>query len=440
MPSKPVWKKVQFRLLFKIQFLGAFNDNFFKNALFLLIIFSHYSIFGLSSDKLIALGGGLFILPFFLFSAFAGELGDQYCKKNLIFYIKIWELIIMSFALGAFYFKSFELLLCLLFLTGMQSTFFGPLKYSILPEIVDGDQLVAANGFIEMGTFLSILLGTILGGLLVSIAGDYSRVIVGVTVVAISLFGLQVSHQLKKGSKFKKKETQKSSQGVLRVHLNLWKVCRESKLVWSFILLISWFWCMGTILLSIFPVYVEETLFATSSVATMLLAIFSIGIGVGNILCEKLIKKFGLKNIMLTAVLGLSLFSADLFVLGEPIFFSSEKPRELLDLLGYLSFWRILMDLLFLAISGGVFIVPLYAGLQKFGKPQQLSSVIAGNNIINAFFMVLGSLALIALYELGLKKHDIYLILSLLNIIVCIFVYFIYSQNINEYLQGDHDG
>ena len=413
--------------LFWTQFFGAFNDNVFKNALVILITFKSYSLMDLGNDQMVALCGGIFIFPFFLFSAFAGQIADKWPKNKLIYYIKIWEVIVMALGSVGFFLNSLPLLLVSLFLMGLQSTFFGPIKYSILPELTEEKELVEGNSLIEMGTFLAILLGTILGGLLIGIEGKGPHI---VSIVVLCLAGIGVMFATKVQDLKPSNADLKIEYGLIKPTWNILKICRKYKGVWNSILAISWFWFLGAAILSIFPVYVKDTLGANESVVTLFLALFSIGVAAGSIVCEKL-SKDGLElGLVPFGAIGISIFIFDLFLVGgtAPDLLYEIAPLDLKSFLKVVAHWRIIFDLFFFSFFSGIFIVPLYTYMQQYSDASSRSRVIAGNNIINALFMVVASILLTYFYSLGLTPVDIFLIFAFMNLVVAIYIFFVVPE------------
>ncbi|MCB0362701.1 MAG: MFS transporter, partial [Bdellovibrionales bacterium] len=274
----------RFSPLFWTQFFGALNDNFLKNSLVMLITFKGIKLFGFESSVLVAFAGGIFILPFFLFSTHAGQLADKYEKSFLVVVTKIWEVGIALIASVGFYLESYGILLLLLFLMGVQSTFFGPLKYSIIPDLVEKEDLTEANAYVEMGTFVSILLGTIAGGLSTNIENSTAYIITG--LITVSIFGLIASRRLPKIGK---------GQSQLKIKLNpipsmvdLFRNLAGQKILFQSIIAISWFWFFGAGILSILPVFGREFLRVGPDIVTAFLAMFTLGIGIGSLICNKL--------------------------------------------------------------------------------------------------------------------------------------------------------
>lgn len=409
---------------FWTQFWGAFNDNVFKNAIVILITFKSFSLGSLAGEQMVALCGGIFILPFFLFSALAGQIADKYPKHKLMVAIKVWEIIVMLIGGAGFITENIYLLLASLFLMGLQSTFFGPVKYSVLPELINDDELVHGNALIEMGTFVSILLGTILGGLLIAVPESGSLYVASATVV-LAIIGTLVSMKV---TALKPANTKlKIEVGIIKPTWEIIKISKKIKGVWNSILGISWFWFLGAALLSLFPVYVKDVIHGNQEVVTLFLATFSIGVACGSIICEKLSKERLELGLVPFGAIGMTLFILDLYFNGSPHTVS----EALVDIKGFLALngsHRILIDLFLLSIFSGFFIVPLYTYIQQYSEDETRSRVIAGNNIINAAFMVASSLVLALLYQFGLSVQEIFLVFAILNIIVATYIFTIIPE------------
>lgn len=408
----------RFAPFFWTQFLGAFNDNVFKNALIILIAYQGSRTLNIDSNILINLAAGLFILPFFLFSATAGQVSDKYEKAMMIRRIKLMEILIMGAAAAAFAAGSMIALMALLFLMGAQSTFFGPLKYSIIPQHLAPGELVGGNAMVSMGTFVSILLGTITGGVLVQI--PHGELWIGITVCLVALAGWGASLGIPGAP---------SLSPEIEVRLNpftqAWRTigyARRTHSVFLSVLGISWFWFLGSAYLTQIPNFTRLILKSDESVVTLLLTMFSIGIGAGSLLCEKLSGKKVELGLVPLGSLGLSLFGIDLFLAYDP-----PEVAALMDISGFLGTpgsLRVLCDLVLIGIFGGFYIVPLNAFVQLRTEPEYRARVIAANNILNALFMVLSTGAGVLL--LGVVKLSIpqfFLIVAVGNILVAAYIY-----------------
>lgn len=403
-PASALLKTRRFLPLFITQFLGALNDNLFKNALIILIL----TRFAEDQALLVPLAGGIFILPYALFSTIAGQLSDRFDKAVLIRRTKLVEVGLMALAGAGFYFGSLPLLLAVLFGLGAQSTFFGPMKYGILPDHLRDHELVSGNGLIEAGTFLAILAGTIAGADL--IGRDNGALLVTVGGLIFALIGYVAALQVPPAP---------SRSDAFRISLNvpadtgrLIRLARHNLPVWLAILGISWFWLMGSVVLAAFPGIAAESLKADNSVITLMLTVFAVGVGVGSVACAKLLHgRIALWPVALGGV-GLSLFLAD-FALSAA---GSPALPTVSALLGSLSGLRMMADLALLALCGGLFSVPLYAIMQERSDPAVRSRMIAVNNILNALFMVAGALAMMGLAKAGVSQTSQLLVAAALNL------------------------
>ena len=417
--EKHLLRDPRFWPLFWTQFLGAFNDNVFKNALVILITYKAYHLFSLTPAQMVALCGGIFILPFFLFSAYAGQIADKFEKHSLMVWIKVWEIAVMGMGAFGFYFENIHLLMVTLFMMGLQSTFFGPIKYSALPELITDDELVHGNALVEMGTFLAILLGTILGGVLIAQHATGPLMVAAITILIACLGTLcaRYVHPLTP-----RNPNLKIHHGLIRPTWEILKISTHIKSVWNCVLGISWFWLLGAVLLSMFPVYAKDVLHADESVVTLFLALFSIGVATGSILCEKLSRERLELGLVPFGSIGMSIFMLDLFISGTPRVPGIPYVTLTQFLMADGSF-RILMDLFGLSLFSGFFIVPLYTFIQHRAHPDKLSRTIAANNVLNALFMVAGSILLAALYGFGVTVIEIFLIFGILNMVVALYIY-----------------
>lgn len=412
----------QFRLLgkrrflpfFCTQLLGAFNDNVFKQALILAILFK----LGTTSDKslLINLCALLFILPFFLFSALGGQLGERFEKAVLIRRIKFAEILIMLAGALGMLLGNLPLLLVVLFCMGTQSALFGPVKYSILPQQLTEDELVGGNALVEMGTFLAILGGTIGAGVLM--ASDAYAEWVALSVVLIALVGYLASLAIPAATAAL--PTLHMDWHVLR---QSWRVLRlgfgQQRAVSRAMLGNSWFWFLGATYLTQIPAFSKDYLGGDESVVTLILTLFSVGIALGSLLCERLSRHHVEIALVPFGAIGLSLCGGLLWWHAG----AHPQPAASVDwlaLLGEPSAWWVLMDILGLGIFGGLYIVPLYALIQSRSVAHERSRVVAANNILNALFMV-GSaiIAIVLLVVLKLSIPQLFLVVSLLSVLVC---------------------
>jgi 1-acyl-sn-glycerol-3-phosphate acyltransferase len=408
----------RFAPFFWTQFLGALNDNLFKNGLVILFAFGAATA-AVSTDTLINLAGGVFILPFFLFSATSGQVAARFEKTRIIRAVKLLEIAIMSIGAVGFGLRSVTILLGALFLMGVHSTLFGPVKYSILPQHLRESELVAGNALVELGTFLAILIGTILGGVLVALP-RVGPAVVSATVIGIAVVGWLASRAIPPAP---------AEDPTLRIRWNpvreTWRmigVARETRSVFLSILGISWFWFFGAVALAQFPGLGHEVLGGGEHVVTLLLTVFSLGVGLGCILCERLSGGVIELGLVPLGSIGLTLFAADLAFAAHAAA-ANGAAIDVRDVLAGPRYWRVAADLTMLGASGGVFIVPLLAFVQHRTEPRRRSLVIAANNVMNAAFMVLAAVLGAGLRAAGLGIPALFGVLAVVNVAVAVHIY-----------------
>jgi 1-acyl-sn-glycerol-3-phosphate acyltransferase len=409
----------RFLPFFLTQALGAFNDNVFKNALVILVAFLTTQLSTADVNFYTNLAAALFILPFLLFSATSGQLSDKFDKARLAQLVKLLEIAIMIVACVGFLGRNIPLLLAMLFMMGLHSTLFGPLKYGLLPQVLDDRELVGGNGLIEMATFLAILLGTILGASLIRVDG-WGAWLVGGTTIGIALIGLFCALAMPKAPPV---------DPALKINWNplteTWRNLahiRGNRTVFLSCLGISWFWFYGSIYFTQLPNYTKEVLGGNPGVYTLLLAVFSIGIGAGSILCERLSGHKVEIGLVPFGSIGMTAFGADLYFAHPQT--TGALGLDVATMLGQPHIWRVLIDLLLMAIFSGFFIVPLFALIQARSEPARRSRVIAANNILNALFMVVAAgLSGILLNKAGLSIPGLLLATALMNAVVAIYIY-----------------
>lgn len=416
-------KKRRFLPFFTTMFLGAFNDNVYKNAVIILLTFHTAAYTTMSISTLVNLAGGLFILPYFLFSATFGQIADKYEKSRLIRYTKILEIVIACIATVGFFMQSLFLLLLALFLLGIQSTLFSPAKYGIIPQHVKSYELVGANGLVEMGTFIAILTGTITGGLLVSI--EHTGIaITSATIILIALLGYTASRFIPRA---------KAVDPNLKLNWNIpaqiirnINFAREHRTVFLSILAISWFWFYGAFLLYQTPKYTKVYLGGNEHVAVLVLATFSVGIGIGSLITEKLSSRQIEIGLVPIAALAITFFTTDLYFLQHhPATILNQDVHQFL-IRGHHT-W-IIFDLLMIGIFAGLYNVPLYALIQDRSNPKHLSRVIAANNILNALFMVGSAIFAIILLKMGFTIPQLFLAVGVMNAIVTLIIFSIVPE------------
>lgn len=414
-----LFKDKRFLPLFITQLFGCFSDNILKNALTTIIAYEAVQLFGLSGQLLALIAHGLFIIPFVVLAGLAGQVADKYERAYVIRVIKVVEVGITALVIYGFAKDDLLILFVCLLLMGIHSTFFGPLKYSVLPDHLNKDELLSANGYIDAGTFLSILIGTLFGNIYDK---NTTFLLLATILSASSLIGLFSSLFIpKSGNSNAEIEINKN---FLSENINIIKYSYSKKQVFLSILGISWFWFIGATILSQIPFLVKDILGADRTVVNLFLATFSIGVCIGSILCNKLLENEITAKYIVLASIGISVFGIDLYF-GSSISAVSSEPETLIDFIRFLSKknnWRILLDLLFISAIGGFYIVPLYATLQYFSSPTHRSRVIAANNIINSAFMVASTCLISVLLNCGLSVQSIILFVSILNIGVALYI------------------
>ncbi len=398
---------------FITQCLGALNDNVYKNILLLLVTYSQLASLPIDVNLFVNLAAGLFILPFFLFSAHAGLIADNIDKAILIRRLKLLEVVIMCCGAVAIVSQSYLIMLVLLFFMGTQSAFFGPVKYSLLPKVLKSNELVRGNAWVEMGTFISILLGTIVAGLIV--ASDNANMIAAMTVVALAFVGYISSWFIPpipltiEPKKFRFTPFSGSIASINKA--------RSTPSIWIAILAISWFWFVGATYLTQFANFTKLHLHAGTTVVSLLLALFSIGIAVGSFLCDRMSFKQVELGLLPFALLGLTIFGIDLYWAAADL-----NPVDIYTAGRFIDepqHYRLMFDLFMIGVSGGLFIVPLYAFIQARAKEGECAQAIAANNIMNALFMVISAVfAIIILGPLGGSILQLFLVLAVSNIAV----------------------
>ncbi len=422
-------KERRFLPFFVTQALGAFNDNVFKNALIILIAYQFASTDATQSSYLTNLAAMLFILPFFLFSATSGQLAEKYEKSNMIRKIKLLEIVIMSLASIAFYFESIEGLLAVLFLMGFQSSLFGPIKYGILPQHLKENELVGGNGLIEMSTFLAILIGTNVGGHLIGIE-NLGLQIVSAVVIIVAVIGYLSSRSIPFTPAIA--PDLKVNWNVFSETVRNFSFMRQHRTVFLSVLGISWFWFLGATILTQISNYTKYSLGGEAGVANILLTAFSLGIGIGSILCEKLSGRKVEIGLVPLGAIGMTLFTVDLYFANHTT--GATPDLSVTEFLQHWNNWHVLIDATLIGLFGGFFIVPLYALIQQRCERHHLSRVIAGNNILNALFMVLSALMAMILIKLEFSIPEILLITGILNAVISIYIFSLVPEFIMRFL------
>ncbi|WGS59926.1 MFS transporter [Vibrio lentus] len=397
---------------FITQFLGAFNDNIFKNVLLLFVAFASVDTLPISSNLFINLAAGLFILPFFLFSALAGVLADKYEKSWFIRKVKLLEVVIMSLGAIGFIYESYAILLLLLFLMGTQSAFFGPVKYALLPQQLESKELVSGNALVETGTFLAILIGTLGAGIIAS--EENSKLIAAVCIVTFAVLGYLASYFIPEAPS-NAPDLKVKWQPITLTRQTL-AIAKKDRPTFQALMAISWFWFLGATYLTQFPNFTKVYLNGTESAVAFLLALFSVGIAIGSLACDKLSNHRIEIGIVPMGSLGISIFG---FLMAVSIPEALPDFDSFKSFVSYSELWPLFAYLLLLGMSGGIFIVPLYSLMQFRAKPTERAQVIAGLNIYNSLFMV-GSavLGIVFLSVLQLSIPQLFALLAVFNTLV----------------------
>ena len=405
--------------LFLTQFLGAFNDNFFKSSLMMLITYRLGDAAGIDSRIMVNAAAGVFILPFFVFAPTASDLADKYDRSDLMRWVKFAEIVVMSGAFLGFWMGNVWVLMAVLFLMGAQSAFFSPAKYSILPQHLREDELIAGNGLIQMGTYLAILTGTISGGLL--ILKENGIYWVGGLAVTIAAAGW-LSSMFIPPTKPIDPERKVSFDLVGRT-IAMFREIVPMKKVFGSMLAISWFWLVGSVFLAQFPTYARTILGADESVATSFLAIFSCGIGVGSMVCDSLLKGKVTAKFVPSAAYGIALASALLWwVSDRPPVAEGTAIIDAWEFFARPENWTITACLFMIAFCGGLYIVPLYAVMQTKAPEEKVSSVIACSNISDSIFMAVAALGASVLIAQGVSIPQLFLTMGPTTFVVGLLV------------------
>ena len=419
----------RFAPFFWTQFLGAGNDNIYKNALIIFVAFEAAQMTSLDANALVNLAGAVFIAPFMLFSATSGQLADKYEKSRLIRWIKILEIVIMAIGLAGFWRHDLALLFGALALLGVHSTLFGPVKYAILPQTLATEELVGGNGLVEMGTFVAILLGTIAGGLIVAIH-PHGPILAGAVAVVVAIAGYLVSRAI---------PVTPPESPDLKINWNpfteTWKNLRfaqGNRVVWLSMLGISWFWFYGAIFLAQFAGFSREVLGGDEHVVTFLLAAFSVGVGAGSLLCEKLSGRRIELGLVPFGAIGLTVFAVDLWLASRGL--SARQLAGIGPFFAQRAHWHVAADLVLIGLFGGFYIVPLYALIQERSEPSHRSRIIAANNILNALFIVVSAGLAIGLLKAGLTIQELFLVTGLMNAAVAVFIFGLVPEFLMRFL------
>ena len=401
----------RFRGMFWAQFFGALNDNVFKNALVILVLYKGWTIGNLAPEKFAVIAGAIFITPFLLFSAWGGQLADGMDKSKLVKLLKSAEVVISLIALAGLLTHTAPLLLLALFGFASQSAFFGPVKYGILPQLLEPDELLGGNALVETGTSLAILMGTMLGGVLAS--HDARSVAVATLLIALAgrVFATAVPSAPAPGNPGKKSWFKANSQALALT----WRTVPMLLTVLG----ISWFWLFGSTCLTLIPLYSRNVLHGNENVTTLLLAAFSVGIGVGSQACEKLSNGRMELGWVPIGSIGMTAFALDFSLLRFP----PAVERTAMELFQSPHTVRMLVDLTGIAVSGGLFIVPLYTFIQKRSADATRSRLLAGNSLWNSAFIILSTVIIFLCISHGIRLPEIFFGLALTNILIAFLAY-----------------
>jgi len=412
----------RFAPFFWTQFSGAANDNLFKFA-FTVMVTYQLSVSWLPPAMAGLVIGALFILPFLLFSATSGQLADKYDKTRMIRFVKSLEIAIMLVASGGFMAGNVPVLLLCTFLMGVHSTLFGPVKFAYLPQVLSERELTGGNGMVEMGTFVAILLGNVAGGLLVALPG-IGHTTVAVACVVLALLGRAVAQFIPSAP---------ATDPGLAIHWNpfteTWrnlKLAHENIVVFRSLLGISWMWFFGAVFLSQFPSFAKEVLHGNEQVASLLLVVFSIGIGTGALLCEVLSRRHVEIGLVPLGAIGMSVFAIDLYFASRSL-----PASEVMQLAAFLvqpAHWRVMADLALLSLFAGLYSVPMYALIQMRSQPTHRARIIAANNILNALFMIASAVIAGALLGAGFTVPQVFLFTAIANAVVAFYIFLLVPE------------
>jgi 1-acyl-sn-glycerol-3-phosphate acyltransferase len=409
----------RFAPLFWVQFLGAANDNIFKFAFTLLATYAASSWGGIDPQLAGFLIGALFIAPYVLFSATSGQLADKLEKSWFIRRVKDAEIAVMTLAAAGFLSRQPALVYAAVFLMGLQSTVFGPVKYSYLPQHLDGHELTGGNGLIEMGTFVAIMFGTIGGGLIINLFGDKAGTATAATILVLAVAGRCAAQFVPHSP---------PADAGLRINWNpfteTWanlKIAHRDVAVFNSILGISWMWFFGSIFLTSFTPFARGDLGGDEAVVTFLLAVFSIGVGLGSLLSERLSGHKVEIGLVPFGSIGMTVFAIDLYFAATG--FTPMQSGTLRQFIAQPGAWRIVADLGLLALFAGFYSVPLYALIQSRAQKTHVARIVAANNILNALFMVVAAVMAGLLLSSGMTIPQLFLVTALMNAAVALYIY-----------------
>ncbi len=412
---------------FSAQALGAFNDNLLKNVLVLVAMYQTARYTRVDPRMLVNLAGGLFILPFVLFSGIAGQLSDRLDKALVLRTVKAAEILIMALAAAGLLTHNLSVLLASLFMMGVHSTFFAPAKYSLLPQVLRPAELIGGNALVEMGTFLAILLGTLAAGVL-AVGGDDA--VMGGAMFTVAVVGFLVSLAIPRLT---------PAAPGMRIDWNPWSsswaniaAARASRPVFLSLLGLSWFWFYGALVLAQLPVYCRFVINGREQVVTLMLVVFAAAVGLGSLLCERLSGKKVEIGLVPFGSIGLTLFAIDLALASPRV--PAAHALAIREFVAQPYAPRILLDLFGIGLFGGFYVVPLYAVVQQRAPPETLSRIIAANNILNAVFIVAAAAFGAAVLAVGLSVPQLLLLTALLNAGVAVYIYSLVPEFLLRFL------
>ncbi|MCA0326758.1 MAG: MFS transporter [Proteobacteria bacterium] len=418
----------RFAPFFWTQFAGAANDNLFKFA-FTVMVTYQLSVSWLPPAMAGLVIGALFILPFLLFSATCGQMADKYDKRALILWVKWLEIGIMGLAAAGFYAQNVPILLVCTFLMGLHSTIFGPVKFAYLPFHLSERELTGGNGMVEMGTFVAILLGNVVGGLMIAVPEAGARQ-VALACVALAVVGRLCAQRI---------PPTPATDPSLRINWNpvseTWrnlKLAHQQLAVFRSLLGISWMWFVGAVFLSNFPAFAKEVLHGNEQVASMLLVVFSVGVGVGSLLCERLSHRHVEIGLVPLGAIGMTVFAIDLYFATHAL-----PPHAGYTLSGFLAqpaHWRLIVDLALLSLCAGLYSVPMYALIQMRSQPTHRARIIAANNIMNSIFMIASSVIAGLMLKAGMSIPQIFLALGLANAVVACYIFLLVPEYLLRFI------
>lgn len=412
----------RFAPFFWTQFLGAANDNLFKFAFTVLVTYQ-LQVQWLPAELAGLVIGALFILPFLLFSATSGQMADKYDRRLLIVWLKRVEVLVMAVAAWGFFAQNIPVLLASIFLMGAQSAVFGPVKFAYLPQHLNERELTGGNGMVEMGTFVAILLGNVAGGLIIAVP-EIGAHHVGFACVGLAILG-RVSAQYIPASPAMDPGLRINWNPVTETWRNL-KLAHGNLVVFRSVLGISWMWFFGAVFLSLFPAFAKDVLHGNEQVASLLLVVFSIGIGTGSLLCEVLSRRHVEIGLVPLGAIGMSVFAIDLYFATRGL-----PPAQGLGLAAFVAdaaHWRVLLDLALLSLFAGLYSVPMYALIQMRSEPTHRARIIATNNILNALFMVASAVITGALLKAGFTIPQVFLFLGVANAVVAFYIFMLVPE------------